>query len=397
MSFVSSRGGATARGTGQFLNYIHQNTPIPPPPTPTAGKLYVIGQNYYGELGVGNTNPVNSLIQVGSANNWLTGSVSYGSTTRYNIMIKSDGTMYGTGDNYYYQLGFGNTTSVSTLTQIGSASNWAWATKGSDQEGAFAITTSGDLYSWGFNTRGSLGQSNIAVSTFTTWSSTQRANITTPTLISSAGNVIQVVTTSTSTAILKNDGTIWTCGYNNQGQLARGINIDTTNVYPSFQQETTYRNDWKYIAASDSKLLAIDNNNIIHMAGRDWQGGNTYYTTLSTGGLPAQPTGGFTSVSYTDSGAWTAITPTNNVYYLGLRTLGTGSSPASVWTDSTLNAYKTQTDGSYTMRISDTSNAYITGSSYNYQFANTIVWQSFDYQGGIYGSLISGMTWMIGN
>lgn len=399
MSFVSSRGAATSRGTGQFLGIGHQNTPIPPRPTPTPGKLYVFGINAFGEAGVGNTTSIDTLTQVGTANDWLTGGSTVDSTGgQYNIMIKSDGTIYGTGLNNFYQLGLGNTTNQNTFVQIGSANNWAWCSKGTDDEGTFAITTSGNLYSWGYNNYASLGQSNLTIANLTTWQSTTRANITTPTQVANVSNVIQVVQGSVFSAILKNDGTIWTCGFNNQGQLARGGSRDSANVYPSFQQEATGKNNWKFIAASDSRLFAIDNTNSVYMAGQDWQGANTYYTTLSTAGIPTLPTGGFISISFVDLGAFTAVTPNYDVYYLGQDTLNQAPLSVSVWTDSGINAYVTQTQG-FTGRLEANGNIYLSNGNSQYQVNSAITWESFDYKGDYPNGVgtSSGINWFIGN
>lgn len=400
MSFVSSRGAATSRGTGQFLGVGHQNTPIPPRPTPTPGKLYVFGDNSFGQAGLGNTAFITTLTQVGTANNWLTGGSTYSSIgSQYNIMIKSDNTMYGTGLNNFYQLGLGNTTNQNTFVQIGSANNWAWCSKGDDGEGTFAITTSGQLYSWGYNYYGSLGQSNLTVANTTTWQSTTRANITTPTLVPITGNIIQVAQDIASTAILKDDGTIWTCGINNQGQLARGGSIDIANVYPSFQQEATRKNNWKYIAVGTNRLFAIDNTNTIYMAGQDWQGGNTYYTSLSTSGLPSQPSGGFISVSFGGPGAFTAITPNNEVYYLGQDTLNQVPLSVTVWTNSGINAYVTQTQSSFTGRLEANGNIYLSNGNSQYQVNSAITWESFDYQSQYPNGagVATGINWFIGN
>ena len=149
MSFTSSRGSATNRGTGQFLNFVTTNPPFPPRPTPTPGKLYVSGDNSSGQLGLGNTASTNTLIQVGTGNTWLTGSNPRVNGSSLH-MIKSDGTLWGAGDNSFYQLGFGNTTNVTSFTQVGSATNWIWCAMAGINEGAFAITTNGDLYSWGY-------------------------------------------------------------------------------------------------------------------------------------------------------------------------------------------------------------------------------------------------------
>lgn len=385
MSFISSRGAATCRGTGQFLTIAHQNIPIPPRPTPNPGKLYEFGAYYP------------TLTQIGTDDDWLTGAISGPSSSGvYNIMIKSNGTMYGKGDNNYYQLGLGNTTNQNNYVQIGSANNWAWSSRGTISEGAFAITSDGNLYSWGYNYYGSLGQSNLDVVNTSTWFSSYRANITVPTQVPNVSGVIQVVQGAYFTAILKNDGTIWTCGLNQVGQLAIGSQ-DTSNVYPSFRQEITKKNNWRFIAASDSHLLAINSLNTLYMAGFDWQNGTPVYTTLTTQGLPSQPTG-FVSVSMYDSGSFTAITPNNEIYCLGYNPFDSNVSFTTTWVNSGLYGYKTQIDGSYCARLTANGNIYLTStSSSGVQLDSSVYWESFDYQGGYPGNSPPNMSWWIGN
>lgn len=394
MSFVSSRGGATCRGTGQFLNYLHQNKP----PTPGPGKLYTFGVNYYGECGVGNTNPITTLTQVGTANNWLTGGyTSGGVSTFYNIMIKSDNTMYGAGENTNYTLGLGNTTNQTSFVQIGSASNWAKASKGDSQCGAFAITTTGNLYSWGADYFGSLSQSNLSVANTTTWQTSTRVDITTPTQVANINNVTQVVQGAEFTAILKDDGTIWTCGLNQSGQLARNLPINSNNVYPSFAQESTGKTNWTYIAAGATTLLAIDNTNTLYISGSYFMNGSTR-STLTTTGLPALPTGGIISISTGDL-SYTALTANYEIYYLGQNTFN-GIGSATSWTSANLIASNQQTHTSYTGRLDESGRIYLISTlNPQYQLNNTITWNSFGYQGYFpNGSSTQGpVSWFIGN
>lgn len=365
MSFTSSRGGATNRGTGQFLNFVTTNPPLPPRPTPTPGKLYVAGQNSSGELGLANTIQQRYIVQVGTANNWLTGSeLGLYSAEGYLHMIKSDNTLWASGNNAYYQLGFGNTTNVTSFTQVGTANNWAWVTKGSENtEGSFAITTTGDLYSWGYNYNASLGQSNLGKILTSTWQSTYRANITTPTYVTS--NVIKTVQMYNSTAILKNDGTIWTCGMNQFGQLGYGITDTSSYTYPSFSQESTYKNNWIDIAPGQDGFFAINTIGDIYYTGGPY--GNTPSPVYANSFIKSdnQPT----PATYISGGYHTAIYIDNNtdMYGLGVAlSIGPGYGPwwpvdETSWTSSGYQAIKIQVPAYSSVRLTNSNELYAAG------------------------------------
>lgn len=120
----------------------------------TDGTLWAWGANYYGELGLGNTTHYSSPVQVGSDTDWaVVKGASYSAHA-----VKTDGTLWAWGYNNYGQLGLGNTTSYSSPVQVGSLTDWASiATKGSSSPATYAIKTDGTLWSWGRNIYGNLG------------------------------------------------------------------------------------------------------------------------------------------------------------------------------------------------------------------------------------------------
>ena len=91
----------------------------------TDGTAWTAGANTAGELAQGDTTARSSPVQIGSATNWVTGSYTYsGWNTSGLAMINSSGELWTCGNNRSGQLGHGNTTSLSTLTQVGSLTNW---------------------------------------------------------------------------------------------------------------------------------------------------------------------------------------------------------------------------------------------------------------------------------
>ena len=73
----------------------------------------------------------------------------------HTIALNSYGELYACGYNGSGQLGQGNTTQLTTLTKIGSATNWVKvATK---YEHVVAYNSANELYTWGEGESGQLG------------------------------------------------------------------------------------------------------------------------------------------------------------------------------------------------------------------------------------------------
>ena len=84
------------------------------------GTLWTWGSNYYGQLGDGTTTDMHSPERIGTDINWA--SVSAGSY--YTVALKSDGTLWAWGSNYYGQLGDGTATDKHSPERIGTDNNW---------------------------------------------------------------------------------------------------------------------------------------------------------------------------------------------------------------------------------------------------------------------------------
>jgi alpha-tubulin suppressor-like RCC1 family protein len=110
--------------------------------------LYVCGSNNSGQLGLGNTADRSTLTQVGSDTNWQ--SVSSGGP--HTLAVKTNGTLWACGRNIYGQLGLNNTAYQSTLTQVGSDTNWQSVSCGDTNcNHTVAIKTNGTLWACGYN------------------------------------------------------------------------------------------------------------------------------------------------------------------------------------------------------------------------------------------------------
>jgi alpha-tubulin suppressor-like RCC1 family protein len=170
--------------------------------------LWSWGSNTDGSLGIGGSSSYKtSPTQVGTATNWKSISIEY----EHCVAIKTDGTLWAWGWNYWGQLGDETTSNRNTPMQIGTATNWSSAVAGFSH--TIAIKTDGTLWAWGLNNKGQLGDgTNI------------NKNI--PTQIKTESNWKSVTAGIYHTLATKTDGTLWAWGDNQYGQLGDGTNIN---------------------------------------------------------------------------------------------------------------------------------------------------------------------------
>ena len=113
------------------------------PYVPPQTYLWGAGRVSHGELANGET--LFLPAQVGTLTDW-----SIVSSQGNRVMaIKTDGTLWGWGENSIGSLGDGTTGSKSSPVQIGSLTDWQHASAGGSR--TFAIKTDGTLWAWGNN------------------------------------------------------------------------------------------------------------------------------------------------------------------------------------------------------------------------------------------------------
>ena len=158
----------------------------------------------------------------------------------FTVVLKKDGTLWTTGKNNYGQLGLGDTTARSSLAQVTGISDVKNIMCGNYQ--IFAIKKDGTLWGCGRNNAGQLGlDDNINKSMFEQ-------------ITENVDNVKQVVCSGFSTFLLKTDGSLWACGQNGAGTLGLGNTTDQT----TFTQITTnINNDVAQIACSKGSSHAV--------------------------------------------------------------------------------------------------------------------------------------------
>ena len=208
----------------------------------TDGTLWTWGSNSVGNLGVNDTNtrctPVTTFA---GGTNWK--QVSCGQNT---AAIKTDGTLWTWGQNGLGTLGVNDTTNRNTpVTTFAGGTNWKQVSCG--LEHTSAIKTDGTLWTWGYNTYGQLGVNNAGVTT----------NRTTPVTTFAGGtNWKQVSCLGRHISAIKTDGTLWSWGDCEYGQL--GINVSGAAVYRC-TPVTTFAGgtNWKQVVGGSYTTVAI--------------------------------------------------------------------------------------------------------------------------------------------
>ena len=118
------------------------------------GTLWSWGLNWYGALGVGNTDWGWSPAEVGDDTDWA----SAAGGGDFSLALKKSGTLWAFGSNTYGNLGLGDTTDRHSPTQVGGAQDWTAVSAGMGY--SLALKKDGTLWAWGNNDFGELGLSD---------------------------------------------------------------------------------------------------------------------------------------------------------------------------------------------------------------------------------------------
>jgi alpha-tubulin suppressor-like RCC1 family protein len=204
----------------------------------TAESFWSWGANGQGELGLGDTNNRNVPTQVGAGTNWA----SVAAAVYDALAVKTDGTLWGWGWNQFGQLGLGDNTNRNVPTQVGAGTNWASVAAGGYS--TLAVKTDGTLWSWGYNSNGQLGLGSSGAGT--------DKNV--PTQVGAGTNWASVSAGGYYTLAVKTDGTLWSWGDNSNGQL--GLGPSGAGDKNSPQQVGTDAN-WASVVAGQFHALAV--------------------------------------------------------------------------------------------------------------------------------------------
>lgn len=218
------------------------------------GTLWSWGGNYDGQLGDGTEETrLVPTQEATKATNWTSVSTTYNHTTA----LKSDGSLWGWGNNYYGQLGDGTEEidrNVSTQEVTG-ATDWIAVSAGNTH--TVALKSDGTLWAWGANGWGQLCDGTKTYKMVPTKE------------VTGATDWVSVNAGDYLTTALKADGTIWSCGYGSYGQIGDGTTTVSVTV-PT--QEDTNATDWSSVSAGYYHVHAIKSDGTLWSWGKNDRG-----------------------------------------------------------------------------------------------------------------------------
>lgn len=203
-------------------------------PAPVRYTAYAWGANDFGTFGDGTTTSRNSpVVAAQGGTRWESIDVSV-----HALAVRSDGSLWGWGFNYYHQLGLGaGIEPVLVPTQIGTGATWRQVSAGSRY--SLAVQDDGTLWGWGANQSGSL--------------MTEEMELIVPTRLGSDADWVQVCAEDGQAAGIKRDGTLWTWGAGEYGSLGVGENV--------FNQHRPVRvgtaTDWTLVSCGRNHVAAL--------------------------------------------------------------------------------------------------------------------------------------------
>ncbi|CAB4124388.1 Regulator of chromosome condensation, RCC1 [uncultured Caudovirales phage] len=276
----------------------------------TDGTLWTWGWNFYGNLGA------NSQVSRSSP-----GTTSGGGTTWAAVCaggsnmfaIKTDGTLWSCGYGGTGILGTGTTTNRSSPgTTAGGGTNWKQVSAPSQSFNtstlfASGVKLDGTLWTWGNNQYGVLGAGTTV-------------NRSSPQTVAGGGTNWKSVSCGyTHASGLKSDGTIWTWGRNTNGQLGDGTTLDRSSPVTTSGGGTT----WKQVSSGAYFCSALKYDGTIWTWGYNLNGslGNNAITNSSSPGTISG--GGTTWKSISVGGRNVCALKTDNTLWIwGFNSVG---------------------------------------------------------------------------
>lgn len=203
------------------------------------GKLFTWGLNSSGQLGDGSTTNRSSPVSITTLDNWL--HVAFGDS--HVVAVTAATQLYTWGSNSTGQLGNGTTASRSSPGSI-LGDNFGWSTIAAGGSTSAGIKTDGTLWTWGSNSVGMLGDGTTV-------------NKSSPVSVAGGGtNWERIDIGSINTvAATKIDGTLWTWGNNDGGQLGSGGGATASRSSPG--TVAGGGTNWKFVDIGSRTMAGV--------------------------------------------------------------------------------------------------------------------------------------------
>jgi alpha-tubulin suppressor-like RCC1 family protein len=259
------------------------------------GTLWSWGGNFFGNLGDGTTiNSSSPVSVVGGFTDWC--QISGGGS--HSLALRSNGTLWSWGAGGFGRLGTGTTiTRSSPVSVIGGFTDWCQVSAG--REHSVALRSNGTLWSWGRGSFGRLGDGTTinrsspvsVVGGFTDWCQ-----------VSGGGG-----SGGFHNLALRCNGTLWSWGFGSAGQLGDGTTIDRSSPVSVVGGFT----DWCQVSGGRNHSLALRSNGTLWSWGRGSNGQLGDGTTISKSS-PVSVVGGITDWCQVSAGDYLTLALRSN-------------------------------------------------------------------------------------
>ncbi len=272
------------------------------------GTVWATGYNYYGQLGVGDTNDRNTFTQCVDARGHITGATDLACGSWHTAIIRGNGEIWQCGSDSNHPLGNsimknsevfirssmytnGSTGSTEVITgakQVSCGCNYTAIIHGD-----------GEVWQCGMNNFGQLGTNNKSDANFFKKSLMYTNGIDGDT--ETITGATQIACGGWHTAIVRNDE-VWQCGNNQKGQLGN-TNVASGSYGDSsiaFVKSSMYINgssgDTKNITGVKQIVCGARHTAIILGEGEVWQCGNNENGQLGNTSIPSGSSSNYSSV-----------------------------------------------------------------------------------------------------
>lgn len=200
---VSGLSGITAIAAGTFHSLFLKND----------GTVWAVGRSNYGQLGNGGTSHYNSTpIQVPG----MTGIDAITAGGSFSVFLKSNGTVWTTGENSYGQIGDGTISTVrNTPVEIPSFTGVIDVEAGTHH--LLFLKNDATVWAVGHNSSGGLGDGTIV-------------HKSSPVQVIGLTGITKIAAGSFHSLFVKNNGTFWATGSNSTAQLGDGTQVTKTTA-----------------------------------------------------------------------------------------------------------------------------------------------------------------------
>lgn len=175
------------------------------------------GLNNHGQLGLGHLRQQTTPVWMSHAGTNIIAIASGSTHGNHSLMLMANGTVMACGMNTYGQLGNGTTTDSALPVQVKGPNGVGVLSNiiaiAAGDNHSLALSADGTIYSWGRGDKGQLGNGS--------W-----GNFSVPTLALYVSNVFAIAAGGEHSLALGNQGILYSAGYNASGQLGHG---DTQN------------------------------------------------------------------------------------------------------------------------------------------------------------------------